>query len=306
MKLLYKDVCEWQRPVLTEQKCYQLLKDRPLGADVTFLSVAWSTLIDQIDHGSSEVQSQAKDTLKELESLELDNAFSVCQHDRFHTLLPLFQKIGVTTLFAPHMADGAGYTTKDYFFTPSPVGSTAIDGIQIEPLFLYPVVTGDPLYHKDIWYSFVGAFGPKYISPIRSAIFEDIHPPNAICVERKAWQFDIEVYEEQIGGHNISAFQGYVNQHKQEFYKRTLSRSRFSLCPSGTGPALIRLLEALGSASIPVILSDNMLFPTVKGINWDDCCIKIPEKDYNTLRDVLSAVSPEEEKKMREKMSRGL
>ena len=86
-----------------------------------------------------------------------------------------------------------------------------------------------------------------------------------------------------------------------EFYKNTLSRSRFALCPSGTGPAIIRFLEALGSGAIPVVLSDNMVFPTIKGVNWEECCIKIAEKDYNTLRDVLSNISAEEENTMREK-----
>ena len=301
VKLLYKDVGAWQRPVLTEEKGYELFKDVPLKADVTFLSAAWATLIDQLDYGNDEGQAAARKTLKDLEGLQLTNSFTICQHDRFHLLLPLFEKIGVTTVFAPHMSNGAGYITQEYYFTPSSEGSSAIGSIQIEPFFLYPVCMGSPLKEKDIWYSFVGAFGGKYISPIRQVIFDDTHPSNAICVERKGWQFDIEVYEAQIGGREVSAPQEYINRQKEEFYKRTLSRSRFALCPSGTGPALIRLLEALGSGAIPVVLSDNMMFPTIKGINWEECCITIQEKDYNTLRDVLSGVTPEEEKKMRER-----
>ena len=61
--------------------------------------------------------------------------------------------------------------------------------------------------------------------------------------------------------------------------------------PQRHRPAIIRLLEALASGAIPVILSDAMMLPTLSGVNWEDCCVKIAEKDYNTLRDTLSNIT---------------
>ena len=314
MNLLHKDVADWQRPVLTEQKCYEHFTEQPLKANVTFLSVPWSTLIDQIDHGDKQSKKAAKKILSEISELRLDNAFAVCQHDRFHTLLPTLKKARISTLFAPHMAAPEGYTTKGYYFSSenpklfkkfSETGRNHsglyIDGIRIETIFLWPVHIGDPSVAKDVWYSYIGSYGDKHISNIRQKIMDDTHPKDCICVNRKGWQFDIDVYQEQILGQNISGFQRYVNRKKADFYKETLSRSRFALCPSGTGPGIIRFLEALGSGAIPIILSDGMMFPTIKGVNWEECCIKITEKDYNTLRDVLSNISAEEEDVMREK-----
>jgi hypothetical protein len=50
-----------------------------------------------------------------------------------------------------------------------------------------------------------------------------------------------------------------------------------------------------------VILSDAMTFPTLSDVHWEDCCVKIAEKDYNTLRDTLSNVTPDKEEKMKKK-----
>ena len=44
-----------------------------------------------------------------------------------------------------------------------------------------------------------------------------------------------------------------------------------------------------------------MMLPTIKEINWDDCTIKISEKNYNNLREILSKITPEKEKQIREK-----
>jgi hypothetical protein len=314
MRLLHKKTVEWQRPVLTEEKCHELLESNPLDSDVTFLSVPWSTLIDQIDHGSSEDKERAKLTLEEISSCDAQGGFSVCQHDRFHTIIPTLKKAGISTLFAPHMASPEGYTTKGFYFKPdkkslpekiseraSNHSGLYIDGIQIETIPLWPVVIGDPGIKKDIWYSYIGSYGPKHISDIRKKIMDDTHPLDCIAVNRKGWQFDIEVYQEQILANSVSGFQKYVNRKKSEFYQRTLSRSRFALCPSGTGPAIIRLLEALGSGAIPVILSDAMTFPTLSDVHWEDCCLKIAEKDYNTLRDTLSNITLDKEEEMRKK-----
>mgnify|MGYP003627306994 CR=1 FL=1 len=314
MRLLHEKTFDWQRPVLTEEKCHELLGANPLNSTVTFLSVPWATIIDQIEHGEAKSKKKAKSVLEDISKYDVQGGFSVCQHDRFHTIIPTLKKAGISTLFAPHMASPEGYTTKGFYFKPnkedlskkiseraSNHSGLYIDGIQIETIPLWPVFIGDPTIKKDVWYSYIGSYGPKHISDVRKKIMDDDHPLDCISVARKGWQFDMDVYQEQIFANTTSGFQKYVNRKKSEFYQKALSRSRFALCPSGTGPAVIRLLEALGSGAIPVILSDAMMLPTLSGVNWEDCCVKIPEKDYNTLRDTLSNITPDREEEMRKK-----
>ena len=295
MEIVYKDIYEWQKPVLTEKYTYELLQETPLNVEVTYLAVAWSTLIDKLDFGSKSDKDIARRHLAQLSQLQLHNAFTVCQHDRFHVILPLLKELGVKLLFASHMVNSPGYTTKDFFCDPP------LDDIEIDTIFLAPVFTGKPNQTKDIFYSFIGSYGKKHISNIREKIFKDDHETNAVIIERKGWQFDVDVYQDQVLNNPISSVQKYINNEKAKFYEQILTRSRFSLCPSGTGPTSIRFLESLGSGAIPVILADTMMFPKIKGINWEECTVKIPEQDYYQLRQTLARITPEQEETMRQK-----
>tara|TARA_Y100001973_G_C5155126_1_gene310284 strand:- start:657 stop:1322 length:666 start_codon:yes stop_codon:yes gene_type:complete len=198
------------------------------------------------------------------------------------------------------MVSQSGYTTKDFFLETKGYPHK-FEGVKIDTIFLAPVFTGKPNKQKDILYSFVGSYGNKHLSDIRDKIFKDKGHSNAIIIERIGWQFDLDVYQDQVLNNPISSVQQYINNEKAKFYEETLTRSRFSLCPSGTGPTSIRFLESLGSGAIPIILADTMMLPTIKEINWDDCTIKIPEKNYNNLRDILSRITQKKEKEMRKK-----
>ena len=182
MKIVYKNIYEWQKPVLTEKYAYDLLKESPLKSEVTYLAVAWSTLIDKLDFGSPEAKVDARNHLQNLKQLNLTNAFTVCQHDRFHLILPTLKKAGVGLLFASHMVEGKGRTTAGFSFPPTKTKPYKINGIEIDTILLAPVFTGEPNKHKDILYSFVGSCGTKHISDIREKIFEDNHETNAVFI----------------------------------------------------------------------------------------------------------------------------
>ena len=302
MELIYENFLDWQRPVLTEERAHKFLKEKPLEAEVSYFSFPWSTFIDRADYGEQESrESIAKNIYSLTQKYNFKNAFTVCQHDRFHLIIPILKSMGINTLFASHMVSSSGLTTKKYFHQYQ--GKEAvIDGIKIEPIFLWPVNLGEPNKEKDLWYSFVGSYNEKiYVSDIRQKIFQDKHPRNAIVVERKGWQFDLDVYHKQVKKQKASRVQEYINKEKSKFYKDVLTRSRFSLCPSGSGPSSIRFLESLASGAIPVLLADNMMLPDFKGINWDDCIIKVAEKDYNKLRKTLSSISERQERELRQK-----
>lgn len=300
MQIIYKNTYQWQKPVLTEKLSYELLNGDPLKCEAIYLAVPWSTLIDKLDYGSPADKKSAQIEIKKIEELRLSNAFTVCQHDRFHLIIPTLKKVGVNVLFASHMVSQSGHTTKDFFLKTKGYPHK-FEGIKIDTIFLAPVFVGKPNKEKDILYSFVGSYGNKHLSDIRDKIFKDKGHRNAIIIERVGWQFDLDVYQDQVLNNPISSVQQYINNEKAKFYEDALTRSRFSLCPSGTGPTSIRFLESLGSGAIPVILADTMMFPAIKEINWDDCTVKIPEKNYNNLRDTLSKITPKQENRMRRK-----
>lgn len=302
MDLVHEGFLEWQRPVLTEQKAHELLYNNPINKDVKFFSFAWSTFIDVVEFGDRNRANQVIELVNQmLSTYDLSGAFTVCQHDKFHRIIPYVKKLGIETIFASHMVSDEGHTTKEFYHHNETKDQT-IDGIKIEPIFLWPVNIGEPNKEKDLWYSFVGSYNEKiYVSDIRQEIFQDKHPRNAIVVERKGWQFDLDVYHKQIKKQKASRVQEYINKEKSKFYKDVLTRSRFSLCPSGSGPSSIRFLESLASGAIPVLLADNMMLPEFKGINWEDCIIKVAEKDYNKLRKILSSISESEEHELRRK-----
>jgi len=77
-----------------------------------------------------------------------------------------------------------------------------------------------------------------------------------------------------------------------------LSRSRFSLCPRGTGPSTIRFWESLGAGSIPVLIGSDMGLPD--GYDWKKCVITISELDINKIHKILSSFTLEQESRMRE------
>ena len=75
MEIIYKNIYEWQKPVLTEKLSYELLRDDPLKCKATYLAVPWSTLIDKLDYGSPADKRSAELEIKKLEELKLHNAF---------------------------------------------------------------------------------------------------------------------------------------------------------------------------------------------------------------------------------------
>jgi hypothetical protein len=60
----------------------------------------------------------------------------------------------------------------------------------------------------------------------------------------------------------------------------------FALCPRGLGAGSIRLLEAMKMGRVPVILSDEWVYP--QRVDWSACSITIPEKDVARIPEILA------------------
>ena len=84
---------------------------------------------------------------------------------------------------------------------------------------------------------------------------------DALQEARHEWHFEQQVYRELLGGHAADARRHSEIADEALGYSQTLQNSVFALCPSGSGPNSIRLWEALGYGTIPVILSDCLALP---------------------------------------------
>jgi hypothetical protein len=150
----------------------------------------------------------------------------------------------------------------------------AVSTITLLPFPQWPMRTSKPS-DKNILYSFVG-----FVShPIRRTILNIDHPSNTVIAERPAWYFEAK-------GHDVG-----------DQYTITLAKSRFSLCPVGTGPSTIRFWESLVAGAIPVLISDAIRLPD---FDWTNCIVKIPENRVEEIPEILNAISPDQEQTLRE------
>jgi hypothetical protein len=198
--------------------------------------------------------------LDRVPNIHVPGGFTVCQHIYYEKIIPILEKMGIDTLFTPHAQLHKKISNK----------------IKIMPLAHFAVNGIPPSSSKNIFYSFVGT----NTHWTRKEIFTMKHPKEAVILQRKNWHW---------WGKN-------QEQEKVE-YQDILARSRFSLCPRGTGPSTIRFWESLQAGAIPVVIADDFVLPD--GFNWKEAIIQIPEKNTKSLNDVLQKISPEQEKRMR-------
>jgi hypothetical protein len=204
-----------------------------------------------------------KNLLHTVPEINVENGYTVCQHIRYEKIIPILKKMGVKVLFTPHV-------DKDYDgITVLPFPHLAINGINPSNIT------------KDICASFVGA---EYTHHTRAQIFKLFaHDPRFVLLNRgNTWHFNLKPQ--------------LLDYYTQE-YQDILVRSRFALCPRGTGASTIRFWESLQAGAVPVLIADAMRLPD--SFDWDKCIIKIKESDLNTIPTILDSISPEQELNMR-------
>jgi len=200
--------------------------------------------------------------LNRVPSIKLNGGFTVCHHPFFELIIPIVKKIGIDTIFASHAEKNRVY-----------------QGITVVPFPLFPINGVSPAEKKDILYSFIGSDSYK---PLRSEILNMTVDADCFIKEREVWHFFIDPD---------------MREKQKEEYQDVLARSRFSLCPRGTGPNSIRFWESLQAGAIPVLLADDFWLP--EGVNWQECIIQIPEKDVSKINTIIRNVLPEQEEHMR-------
>lgn len=239
----------------TEYSAFKELQKKPVNKAVNYLVVPWARLINL-------------QQLDQFPNLHINGGFTICQHIKYHLIIPILKKIGINVLFSPHA-----------------LKNEICDGVHVFP-FPHRAVNGVEPLRKDILYSFIG-----YNShAVREKIFAMPVLQNCIIKERLYWHFSPD-----------SLFPKELTKEEQALeaieYKNVLARSRYSLCPRGTGPGTLRFWESLQAGAIPIVLADNWALP--KWVNWNTCIIQVPENDVLKINDIIKKIPLSLEHSMR-------
>lgn len=68
-------------------------------------------------------------------------------------------------------------------------------------------------------------------------------------------------------------------------YADALASAPFVLCPRGCGAGSVRLFETMQMGRVPVILSDEWVFP--ERVDWNACSIRVPERNIDSIPEIL-------------------
>lgn len=267
---------EWQKPVITEYNVYkQLLAANKLPYN--YFAFPWATFIDE-----------AFPKLKKLTNLKpiLDSFkrtgtvyCTVVQHIRFMRIVEVFKSLNILHVFTPHCTLKDKEIAKTY-------------GIELYVFPLYAAVKRGlsdsiiPLEDRRYVTSFIGQYDARcYLTDIRLKIF-DLFAGYADCLitRRGEWHYQGTVYRKT----------GVTDASLEGEYKEALAHSKFSLCPSGSGPNSIRIWESMSFGSIPVILADTLVMPTIRTMAWSDAVIFWKEGEIDSLYAHLKSMSKEE------------
>ena len=274
----------WQYPVITEKTFYKQYMN-----DDKYIGFPWATIIDK--------RYNLNVILKILKShIETGvQYYTCCQHISFRNLISLFKELGIMTIYTPHKK----------------INEDTINDIQVKPCPLYAVNIEDnerngmfknidfTILKRKYLYSFQGAYHPSwYLTDIRKRIFEMKHPDNCYVNHIGNWHFDNVVYNKK-QNNNSELNESEDDNERTRKYNLLLLDSRYSLCPSGSGPNSIRFWECLAVGSIPILLADTLELPDNE--LWEKAIVKIQEKDLEKIPKILSNIDDNKEKYMREK-----
>lgn len=74
-------------------------------------------------------------------------------------------------------------------------------------------------------------------------------------------------------------------------YYGMMKKSKYCICPSGYEVASPRLVEALYTGCVPVIIKDHYVAPFSDVLNWKAFSVDIPVKDIPNLKNILAGIS---------------
>lgn len=273
----------WQYPVITEKEFSRQNRDNS-----SFIGFPWATIIDKRYNLNIIYKILFPIIQKDRQY------YTCCQHISFRKLIPLFKEMNISLVYSPHKIKG----------------EDEINGIRILPCPLYAVnIEDDTRNHefqnidfinkeRKYLYSFMGGVQAGYLTSVRNQIFQMQHPEDAFILNTGDWHFNSTVYSsKQNMNQELNINENHIQKTKK--YNKVLLNSRFSLCPSGSGPNSIRFWESLACGAIPVLLADTLDLP--QGFEWSKIIVVVPEYEVDDISKALSGINIETEKSMRRK-----
>ena len=282
-EILNKYKLFWQYPVITEKTFYLQNKNNE-----KYLGLPWATIIDK-RYDLNTIYNLMKPYIKQ--NIQY---YTCCQHISFRNLIPLFKVMGIHTVYTPHKILSENKLS-DIQLRPCPLYAVNVEDSNRNSIFLN---CGPLNYTRKFLYSFQGAYNPNwYLTDIRKRIFEMKHPENCYVNHIGNWHFDNVVYN-KLQNNDYKLNESDTDKERTIKYNKLLLNSRYSLCPSGSGPNSIRFWESLAIGSIPVLLADTLELPSHE--LWDKSIVRIHENKLEELPTILSNISEEKEREMRE------
>ncbi|WP_338430022.1 exostosin domain-containing protein [Synechococcus elongatus] len=277
---------DWQYPAKTEKFAFeQITKSLAVKASkyIEVVCFPWATLIDLYLTKNIDRVQILLDILSLLPQKKAPIRLTICQHIYSLEIINIFEEIGITDIFWSHCR-------KEDVMKQS---------IRLHSFPLYPVCCESnqskivPFSSRQLLASFIGSYDPDiYITNSRDLIFQLPEQEDFYIKRRDKWHFQELVYDSQIN--QLSLDQEFLDNHllKSLEYSNILRQSKFSLCPSGSGPNSIRLWESLGFGCIPVILSDYLELPGDLS-DWKNSALFVNEqdKDIASLPNLLYQLS---------------
>lgn len=259
---------DWQFPAITEKHAFDCVNRTPqlIPKDAVYLGFPWATLVDKLINCPSETGY----LLAELERLSRSisdriKIVTVSQHIHMLRYQKLIADAGITDVFWTHKVAGQD-TLPEY------------PNVRLHPFPLYPVQMPDaeadsPEEDRDLLFSFVGARARDfYLSQVRNYIIDELADVSGgHIVGRDTWHYNKIVYDHQILK-SANSHDRLVDDRASSEFVDVLKRSKFSLCPSGSGPNSIRLWESIGAGAIPVIMADTLELPGPRAL-WEQAAV---------------------------------
>jgi len=266
----------WQKPVITEKQIFDnFLKEKNIPYN--YIAFPWASYIDNewIKKHNELEKIINEEAVNHTVINNNKTYFTVIQHIFFKDHIELFKKLNIKYVFSSHCSVNDSKIEQ-------------IHDIHIFPLSLFPKQHNEStdfieMQHKKYLTSFIGqSIHKNMVSDIRFKIFKFFKGKHDCFIKHNSkWHYEDIVYKNSNKDSN------------DNFYKQIMMESKFSLCPSGTGPNSIRLFESLSFGAIPVLLADELVLPFLPDIDYNDCFIIWKEANIDSLYDYLLSIDDE-------------
>lgn len=75
-------------------------------------------------------------------------------------------------------------------------------------------------------------------------------------------------------------------------YYEMMRKSKYCLCPSGYEVASPRVVEAIYTGCVPVLISEHYVPPFSDVLNWKSFSVALSTRDIPNLKSILTSISP--------------